>query len=150
MRWPGRIPRGRVCRELASVMDIFPTLSNLAGARLPDDREMDGRDIWPLMTGTAGAKSPHECYFYYDQGRLEGVRSGKWKLHRLKKDKWCLYDLESDIAEQADVSQKHPEIVAKLEQYLERARKELGDERTGQTGQGVRPLGNIGKSKRPT
>jgi arylsulfatase A-like enzyme len=102
------------------------------------------------MTGTAGAKSPHEYYFYYDQGRLEGVRGGKWKLHRLKKDKWCLYDLESDIGEQVDVSRKHPEIVAKLEQYLERARKELGDERTGQMGQGVRPLGKIDKSKRPT
>jgi arylsulfatase A len=51
MRWPGRIPAGTACRELAATMDLLPTFANLAGAELPSDRIIDGRDIWPLMSG---------------------------------------------------------------------------------------------------
>jgi arylsulfatase A-like enzyme len=57
-RWPGKIPAGRVCQELATTMDLFPTFAKLAGAKPPRDRMMDGKDIWPLLT-QPGAHSPH-------------------------------------------------------------------------------------------
>ena len=78
--WPGRIPAGLVSKEVASSVDIFPTFASLAGAPLPADRTLDGRDIFPLMT-SAGARSPHEAIFAMSGGRLHIVRSGKWKLH---------------------------------------------------------------------
>lgn len=78
--WPGRIPAGIVSKEPAASIDVFPTFAKLAGASPPSDREIDGRDIFPLMT-EAGARSPHEAVFAMSGGRLHIVRSGKWKLH---------------------------------------------------------------------
>ncbi|MHC4354012.1 MAG: sulfatase family protein [Planctomycetota bacterium] len=57
MRWPGKIPAGGKCDELTSTLDLLPTLAKLAGTKAPDDRIIDGKDIWPLMAGTKGAKS---------------------------------------------------------------------------------------------
>ncbi|MBI3279624.1 MAG: sulfatase [Acidobacteria bacterium] len=79
-RWPGRIPAGRVCREIATSVDIFPTIGKLAGGKLPGDRILDGLDIFPLMSGES-AKTPHEAIFAMGGNELRVVRSGKWKLH---------------------------------------------------------------------
>ena len=78
--WPGRIPAGLVSREVAASIDVFPTFAKLAGASVPDDRTVDGRDIFPLMT-SPGADSPHEAILAMSGGRLHIVRSGRWKLH---------------------------------------------------------------------
>ena len=58
----------------------MPTVARLAGAQLPHERRIDGRDIWPLLS-TPGAPSPHEAFFFYWGGGLEAVRRGQWKLH---------------------------------------------------------------------
>jgi arylsulfatase A len=80
MRWPGRIPAGKDCREVAGTIDLLPTFARLAGAPLPE-KQIDGRDIQSLMFGEPGAQSPHEAFYHYDGGnRLMAVRSGKWKL----------------------------------------------------------------------
>ncbi|MCP5112952.1 MAG: sulfatase [bacterium] len=79
-RWPGRIPAGLVSHAVCSTVDIFPTLARLAGAPLPSDRTIDGRELLPVLT-TPGARSPHEAVFAMVGGRLHIVRSGKWKLH---------------------------------------------------------------------
>ncbi len=113
MRWPGRIPAGQVCGELCGTIDLLPTFAALAGAKVPSDRVIDGRDIWPLMAGEPGAKSPHDAYFYYRGTTLEAVRSGNWKLRRVKKDVE-LYDLEADIGEKNNLADAHPEIVERL------------------------------------
>ena len=44
MRWPDRIPAGLVCREIASAMDVLPTVVRLAGGEVPADRIIDGRE----------------------------------------------------------------------------------------------------------
>jgi uncharacterized sulfatase len=79
-RWPGRIPPGRVCREVCASIDLFPTISNLVRAKLPSNVMIDGRDIFPLMT-SASARSPHEAIYAMSGPELRVVRSGKWKLH---------------------------------------------------------------------
>ena len=79
-RWPGRIPAGRVCREVCASIDVFPTLCALAGAAVPSDRVIDGKDLVPLMTSEA-PRSPHEAIFAMSGPDLNIVRSGKWKLH---------------------------------------------------------------------
>ena len=124
MRWPGRIPAGSVCRELCSTIDLLPTFARLAGARVPTDRVIDGSDIWPLMAGEPGAKSPHDAFFYYRGTNLEAVRSGKWKLRRVKKSTE-LYDLEADVGEKINVAERHPEIVARLTGVMEEFDREL-------------------------
>lgn len=80
MRWPGRIPAGRVCREPVSTIDLLPTFARLLGEPL-SGRAIDGKDVWPILEGEPGAKSPQEAYFFYAGEELHAVRSGDWKLH---------------------------------------------------------------------
>jgi arylsulfatase A-like enzyme len=163
MRWPGRVPAGTTCSELAFTMDLLPTFAKLAGGSAPKDRIIDGRDIGPLMLGGPDAKSPHEAYFTYWGGELQAVRSGKWKLHfdhtyvkpnppggnarpgkySTEKIPLSLYDLSADIGETRDVAAQHPEVVARLQQLAEQCRADLGDSRTKQKGAGVREPGRL-------
>ena len=80
-RFPGRIPPGSVCREPAATIDILPTLARLAGADLPAQRIIDGKEIWPLLAGEKNVKTPHEALFFYWGQQLQAIRSGPWKLH---------------------------------------------------------------------
>jgi arylsulfatase A-like enzyme len=164
MRWPGRIPAGAVCREPAMTIDLFPTLARLAGAPLPK-HEIDGLDIWPLMAAQPGAKGPHEALYFYWNHELQGVRSGRWKLHfphtyitlggqpggkggkpakYVKgKTELALYDLNNDVGETINVAAEHPDVVARLKALADKAREDLGDSATKQQGKGVRPAGSI-------
>ena len=164
MRWPGHIPAGTVCSELATTMDILPTLAALAGGKLPEHR-IDGHDIRPLAEGQPGAVSPTEAYYCYWLGELHAVRSGKWKLHfphdyrtlggrpggkggqpaiyekaRTGKE---LYDLENDLGETRDVAAENPDVIRRLETLAEKARLDLGDKLTGIKGSGLRAPGRI-------
>ena len=164
MWWPGRIPAGTVCKEPAMTIDILPTIAHLTGAKLPE-HTIDGKNIWPLIAGEAGAKSPHEAYYFYYGRELQAIRMGKWKLHfpheyrtlagrpggtggtpvpyEQARIGLSLFDLENDIAEATDVSAEHPEVVAKLKMLGDQMRAELGDSATGQEGSGVRPAGQL-------
>jgi len=123
MRWPGKVPAGRECHEVAATIDLLPTLAGLAGGHAPTDRVIDGKDIWPLMTGKPDAKSPHEAYYYYRGKRLEAIRRGSWKLIRKKKVE--LYNLEADISEKHNVASEHPQIVQRLTGMMETFDKQL-------------------------
>jgi arylsulfatase A-like enzyme len=140
MRWPGKIPAGIECDEVASIMDIFPTFAKRIGSAMPSDRVIDGKDIWPLMSGRDDARSPHEAYFYCSARGLEGVRSGSWKL-RISGQKTTLFNLDSDIGEKTDVSAKHPEVVERLQKLMLQARSDMGN-KSG-SGAHSRPLGTV-------
>ena len=123
MRWPGRIPAGSECHEVAGTIDLLPTIAALTGGTLPKDRVIDGRDIRPLLAGTPGAKSPHEAYYYYRGKRLEAIRSGDWKLIRKKETE--LYNLAKDIGEKNSVADEHPQIVQRLTAMMDTFDAEL-------------------------
>ncbi len=124
MRWPSRVPAKSVCGEIAGTIDLLPTFAALAGCKPPTDRVIDGKDITPLLTGAAGAKSPHEAYYYYRGSRLEAIRMGKWKYRasggRRKKGPPApkivgeLYDLQADISESTNLAEKNPDVVERL------------------------------------
>lgn len=79
-RWPGMIPAGIVNPSVVGTVDLFPTIAALCGARVPGDRKIDGKNIWPVITSST-AESPHEAIFAMQGPNLAVVRSGKWKLH---------------------------------------------------------------------
>lgn len=80
-RWPGVIPNGVVSDEPAQMMDLFATALKAAGLKVPSDRQIDGRDIMPLLQGKG--KSPHAVTFGQNGPSLSWVCDGRWKLHVL-------------------------------------------------------------------
>jgi arylsulfatase A-like enzyme len=155
---PGRISPGRVTDEVASTMDMLPTLARLAGGKVPGDRILDGRDITALLHATDEEElAKPRPFYYYQHTHLQAVRYGKWKLHvpRAAQPAWAprwgghihakdviaiktpmLIDLDSDIGEQIDVAAKHPKVVAQLLALIEAGRKDIGD--YNRTGEGAR------------
>ena len=116
MRWPGKIPAGRRTSEIAANMDIFPSVAKIAGAELPADRILDGRDLTPLITGKTES-GPHETFYFFGDSYTEdwqpnkipnllAIRKGRWKLHfqttsgRGTGHGRELYDLGSDVGEE--------------------------------------------------
>jgi arylsulfatase A len=162
-RWPGKVPAGAISREPAITMDLFATIGAIAGAELPKDRTIDGKDIRPLLFGEAGARSPHEALFFYWGRDLHAIRAGKWKLHfphdypqpspaggKAKPGKYRqlkigleLFDLEVDPSETTNVAAEHPDIVARIESLAEQARADLGDAALKRTGKNVREPGRL-------
>jgi arylsulfatase A-like enzyme len=130
VRWPGRVPAGRVSAAIFSTLDFMPTFANLAGYHVPDDRIIDGVDQTALLLGNSEAGG-RDNFYYFCQNELHGVRKGKWKLilpdrkrfYGYVKDKGSrdieLYDLAADIGEKENVADQHPEIVADLRRLAE-------------------------------
>lgn len=161
MRWPGRIPAGTVCEELATMMDLLPTVAFLAGATPPGPTVINGQNIWPLVAGTAGARTPHDAFFYYHFDQLQAVRSGPWKLFLALERQRAqpgapvktapvparLFQVVEDPAETQNLATAHPEIVARLAGLAEPARREIGD--LDIQGRGERPAGWVFNPKVP-
>jgi arylsulfatase A-like enzyme len=122
-RWPGTIPAGRVSAHVWAHWDLFPTLAELAGARVPS-----GLDGMSMARALGGEPQPTHDYFYWEfheRGFQQAVRMGPWKAVRSKKDAPLeLYNLDSDPAEQHDVAAAHADVVKKIDDYLRTARSE--------------------------
>ncbi|MCK5565664.1 MAG: sulfatase-like hydrolase/transferase [Planctomycetes bacterium] len=142
VRWPGKVPKGKVCDEVVSAMDILPTSLNAAGLTMPEGIKIDGKDITGLMTATS-PKPVHQDLIWanrhYDELKVRTayiekhgkwpphgmwktiaagwvVRSGKWKLIDTGDGPLQLFDLEADISEENDLSSQYPEIVSEMKQ----------------------------------
>lgn len=150
-RWPGRIPADKTQPEPAMTIDLLPTIARLTGAKQPAGK-LDGKDITPLLMNEAGAKSPHEAYYFYWNNELHGVRSGPWKLYfphtyrtlqgsmpgkdgkpgpyKENKVGLELYNLDADLSEKNDVAARNPDVVRRLQALADRMRDDLGDSLT--------------------
>ncbi len=134
-RFPGRIPKGIVNQELASNMDVLPTVAALCGAPLPPNLP-DGMNIWPVLDGTQTAMS-RDVLLYFDGWNLQCARLSMWKLHvaRYNSAVWGpappggrlnlplpreeLYRLDADPGERCDVANDNPEVVSWIRARME-------------------------------
>jgi arylsulfatase A-like enzyme len=80
IRWPGRIPAGRVSDEIVHAADLFPTLASMSGASVPTDRPIDGKDQSGFFLGTS-EKSAREGILIYCADRLQAV---KWRHYKVR------------------------------------------------------------------
>jgi arylsulfatase len=165
MRWKGTVPAGVVANQLASTIDILPTLAAFSGASLPE-KKIDGVDLSEVLRGNMDASPRNEFLYYYRRNALEAVRKGNWKLvfqhpsrsYLGKKPGFdgfpgpapentlvyeSLYDLRRDPAEQYDMKAFYPEIMQQLRLLAEEARKDLGDDLQNRIGANVRPAGSL-------
>ena len=133
--WPGTIMPGRTALDLASELDLFPTCLDLAGAKIPEDRPIDGVSLVPLLRGTGPGPRTH--LFYYHDAELFAVRRGPWKLHRKTidpastqekvqtHDPPLLFHLTTDPSEQFNVADRHPDVVEQILKDIEEHQRGL-------------------------
>lgn len=140
--WPGKLPAGKTVNQPLHMVDWYPTLARLAGARLPEGVQLDGRDLWPALTGEAGRI--HEEILINAAPGIGALRRGDWKLvingHLKFKGtspgpvfSWAdvlrdngeppelaeiqkaeLFNLATDPEEKTDLAPSHPEVVRDL------------------------------------
>ncbi len=136
MWWPGQIPADTECKEMATAMDMMPTLSKLAGSAAPADRKIDGHNIWPLMSGEEGAQTPYNAFFFgtsavrvenwkYRKGPEHGRWAGKKGVARSKKIVEQLFNLETDVGEKENLIAQNPEKAKQFKAMLEAFKIEL-------------------------
>jgi arylsulfatase A-like enzyme len=121
VRWPGRIPAGRVVEAPVNNIDWLPTLLRLAGAPVPAG--LDGVSFAEGLTGGAFTERPlfwHFPHYTNQGGRPTGaVRDGDWLLVEFyDEDKTELYNLADDARQQRDLATQQPERVAALKTAL--------------------------------
>jgi len=119
-RLPGQLDAGVDVSRLTRHVDIYPTLAALAGAAVPKDYELDGRNLLPLLADP-GMEWP-DRYTFFHRGRWRGkpvrdrdyaVRNERWRLVHTGK-RLELYDIRADREEQHDVISKHPDVAADM------------------------------------
>jgi arylsulfatase len=101
-RWPGRVPAGRIAQDPGHVVDLLPTLAELAGAGVPAD--VEGRSLVPLLRG--GTREAGTQFWEHEGNRA--VRQAHFKLVARHGGPWELYDLEADRTEQRDLADIAP------------------------------------------
>jgi arylsulfatase A len=147
--WPGKVPAGTSSDAITGMFDLLPTLVKLGGGRVPTDRKLDGGDIWPVLAGQPGAKSPHDVFYFFRGLKLEAVRSGPWKLHFAAatnpKGKGGptalqLFNLDTDIGETTNVAAANAGVVKRLQGIADLMKDDLGLDGVGP---GCRPLGRV-------
>ena len=158
LHWPARITEPSTVETPVTAMDLFPTISEIVGAPLPDDRTYDGVSLVPLLDGEDGIDRPADTpFYYYNCENLQAVRLGNWKLHLprtpqqlpfwqskkgfTKLDQPVLYNLAADPAESKDVAAAHPEVVQNLVALAEKTRPLLGEYM--ERGSEQRPTGSL-------
>jgi arylsulfatase A-like enzyme len=115
--WPGQIKKGRVCSVPILTMDLLPTFVEVAGGTIAPTRKLDGVNIMGALKGGGLKRKP----LFWQHGPRSAVREGSWKMildSSGKSKKILLFDLASDLGEEKDLSDEHPEKVARLRQLL--------------------------------
>lgn len=146
-------------------IDLLPTIAAVTGAPLPADT-IDGKNLWPVISGAPRAENPHEGYcVYYGNNELQAVISGQWKLHfphgyptlagepggtgglpvdyETAETGLALYNLKADISEANDIAADHPEVLNRLKAFAEGCRADLGDGLTGEEGAARRSAAEV-------
>ena len=121
VRWPGKVPAGKVNDEFLTSLEILPTVAALTGTKISSGLILDGFDMLPILQGKT--KSPRKEMFW-ERKDLRAARVGNWK--------WVdtptyggLFDLSKDIGEKNDLSKKNPRILAMVKARYANWKKEM-------------------------
>lgn len=135
--WPGKIPAGKLCRELTINLDLFPTFLSLAGVNAPEGYHLDGTDLLPLLR--EGKTVGDRRLYWWFQGPLSrfplyvndaAMREGPWKLlvrQREDGEELTLYHFAMNLSEQSNYAPLFPDRVRSMRAALEEWRKEVGE-----------------------
>jgi len=126
--WPGRV-QPKVVTDIGSTLDLFTTVSNLAGVELPDDRIIDGINMGPVLFGTDGPT--RDNIIYYRGSTVFAARKGSYKLHYITQtsyiedtkktihDQPLLYNVDVDPSEKYNIAAEYPDIINEINEMVE-------------------------------
>jgi len=127
--WNGKIIAGSQTDHISAFWDVFPTVTEISGASVPED--INGISFLPTLLGNDEEQKEHEYMYweFHERGGRQAVRKGDWKLVRYdvldpEKITTELYNLENDLGEENNVAEQHPEIVKELSEIMKNARTE--------------------------
>lgn len=123
IRWPGKVPAGRVSNEMVAILDLFPTLAGLAGANVPDDRAIDGVDQSAFFLAQRDT-SMREALLIFSGRTLLAVKWRRFKIfmtgddpaprNRAWRRLWApqVYNVEQDPREENDIGMDNMWVIA--------------------------------------
>lgn len=125
VNWPSKL-KPSVVEAPVSITDWLPTLGTLAGAKIVEEMQLDGIDIWPALTAKPGATSAlNERDINWTIGEGRSIIRGEWKLIEIwgrsqnqEPARRELYNLLQDPAEAKDLSAQQAEVVAELRKRI--------------------------------
>lgn len=137
-RMPGTIPANRVSNQFISALDLMPTILKLTNTEMPKMNRLDGQNVWDAFLCKPIV---HQPFFFCNQGKVEAVRVGNWKLvlpHQYRiviepgKDgrpgiqnntgaeiELSLFDLKKDPSETTNIAGQYKEITKDLLQLAD-------------------------------
>ena len=140
--WPAVIPKNRVEKQPAGLVDILPTLCGLLNLEVPQDRMIDGSDLSPLLKGKPDSFKRHQPMFWHLQKSrpIVAMRDGDFSLvanpdyeistSNMFQERWIqkvrdggykdfqLFDLSKDPGQTQNIASDNPELLKKLKAKL--------------------------------
>lgn len=111
VRWPGKVPAGKVSNEMVHEVDTFTTLLSAAGAEVPNDRMIDGINMSDFLLGDA-QESGRETILCMQGNRLQSIKWRQWKAHFFHQDDiystWAPYNMPHLHNLEWDLREEHP------------------------------------------
>ncbi len=121
VRWPDRIPKGTVCDEFLTTLEVLPTLCHAADCELPSNIIYDGFDMAPVLAGERKSKRNE---MFWRRRSDKAARVGNWKWVDSSRGSG-LFDLSTDLGEQNDLSSRNPEMLKKMKGRFTEWMKEM-------------------------
>ncbi|TGV01886.1 sulfatase-like hydrolase/transferase [Flavivirga rizhaonensis] len=114
--WPNVIPSGKKYNYPISALDFYPTLTNLAKAKIPENKQLDGKDIWKDFMSNKNPRPGENIFVMRHRNGFTdvGVRKDDWKALKVYQQKWKLFNIKNDVEENKNLSNEHPEILRSL------------------------------------
>jgi arylsulfatase A-like enzyme len=111
MHWPDGLKRkGEIDHRPAHIVDLMPTINEIAGASYPGKLKLPGESLVPMIHGAA----PHSRTLYFEHESNRAILQDQWKLVALKQQEWELYDVRRDRTELNNLATAHPDVVHRL------------------------------------
>lgn len=119
VRWPGRIPAGRVSKQVGITMDFTASILSASGAAIPPDTQLEGINLFPVLEGRAPEIERSLFWRVTGPAPQLAVRSGEWKLV-VDGGRPMLFNLRTDTGERQDLIGQRTEVARRLQPLLER------------------------------
>ncbi|MBN1599748.1 MAG: sulfatase [Bacteroidales bacterium] len=136
--WKGKIPAGKVYEDLASQMDLFPTIARLTGIDIPQDTQYDGVDISNVLL--EDGKRTSDYIMYYNEGNLKCYRKGAWKIKMpfegfagapwkkaVAAHDTLLFNLKKDPGEKENLFKQYPDTAGMLLKEMIDMERSMGE-----------------------